>query len=59
MERLGYELVRKHGSHRIYRHPSRRDLPIVNLQEGESGKAKPYQVRQVLEIVETHKLEVN
>ena len=59
MEWLGYKLDRKHGSQRIYRHPSRRDLPIVNLQEGESGKAKPYQVRQVLGIVETHKLEVN
>ncbi len=59
MERLGYKLDRKHGSHCIYRHPSRCDLPIVNLQEGESGKAKPYQVRQVLGIVETHKLEVN
>ena len=57
--RLGYELDRKRGSHRIYRHPRRRDLPIVNLQEGGTGKAKPYQVREVLGIVDTYKLEVD
>jgi predicted RNA binding protein YcfA (HicA-like mRNA interferase family) len=58
LERIGYELARKRGSHHIYRHRSRRDLPIVNLQEGGSGKAKSYQVRQILGIVDAHKLEV-
>ncbi len=57
--RLGYVLDRKRGSHRIYRHPSRPDLPLVNLQESGAGKAKPYQVRQVLGIIETHRLEVD
>ena len=56
---LGYALDRRRGSHRIYRHPSRRDLPLVNLQQGGVGKAKPYQVRQVLGIIETYKLEVD
>jgi len=55
--RLGYELDRKRGSHRIYRHRWRTDLPVVNLQEGGAGKAKPYQVRQALVIIEIFGLE--
>ena len=56
--RIGYALDRKRGSHLIYRHSSQRDLPIVNLQEGPAGKAKPYQVRQVLGLIDAYKLEV-
>ena len=56
--RIGYALDRKRGSHLIYRHTWRRDLPIVNLQEGHAGKAKPYQVRQVLGLIDAYKLEV-
>lgn len=35
------------GSHRIYKTPWAGD-PRVNIQNGEGGKAKPYQVKQVL-----------
>lgn len=35
------------GSHRIYKTPWAGD-PRVNIQKGEGGKAKPYQVKQVL-----------
>lgn len=38
-------------SHRVYRTPWPGD-PRVNIQRGESGKAKPYQVRQVLAAIE-------
>jgi predicted RNA binding protein YcfA (HicA-like mRNA interferase family) len=56
VEALGYMLDRQRGSHRIFRH-ARRDLPIINLQS--DGKtAKPYQVRQVLRLVDEHGLEV-
>jgi hypothetical protein len=55
---MGYALDRKRGSHLIYRHSSRRDLPLVNLQEGQAGKAKPYQVRQVVGLIDAYKLEV-
>jgi hypothetical protein len=55
---LGYALDRKRGSHLIYRHSWRRDLPLVNLQEGQSGKAKPYQVRQVLGLIDAFNLKV-
>jgi hypothetical protein len=56
---LGYVLDRRRGSHLIYMQPSRSDLPLVNLQEGGAGKAKPYQVRQVLGIIETYGLKVD
>lgn len=41
-------------SHRVYKTPWAGD-PRVNIQQGESGKAKAYQVRQVLASV--HMLE--
>jgi hypothetical protein len=37
----------QHGSHRIYKTPWAGD-PRVNIQKGDGGKAKPYQVKQVL-----------
>ena len=37
------------SSHRIYKHPEVREL--LNLQEY-NGKAKPYQVRQLLSLIE-------
>lgn len=57
VEQLGYDERRRVGSHRIYRHATRSDLPLINLQEAGGGKAKPYQVRQVLAIVDAHGLE--
>jgi len=45
----------KAGSHRIYRAPWRGD-PRINIQN-DKGKAKTYQVKQVLLAIE--KLEVN
>ena len=58
VEGLGFVLRRHKGSHRIYRHGGRSELPLVNLQEGPGGKAKPYQVRQVLSLIETYGLEI-
>ena len=51
---FGFRLSRTKGSHHIFVHPRIREL--VNLQE--VGKAKPYQVRQLLEIVERYDLEL-
>ena len=59
VESLGYRFDRQAGSHKLYWHPSRRDLPRINLQEGKSGKAKPYQVKQVLKIIDDNGLEVH
>ncbi len=50
---LGFRLERVRGSHRIYRHP---DVPRpVSLQPAR-GKAKPYQVRQLLRLLEEYNL---
>jgi hypothetical protein len=54
---LGFEEVRRTGSHRIYRHARgrriREQFPLpLNLQCGKNGKAKVYQVRQMLAIAE-------
>ncbi|MGI2335493.1 MAG: toxin HicA [Dehalogenimonas sp.] len=40
----------KGGSHRIYKTPCKGD-PRVNIQD-KNGKAKPYQVRQVLQVLD-------
>jgi predicted RNA binding protein YcfA (HicA-like mRNA interferase family) len=53
VEGLGFELRRVSGSHHIYAHP---EVPeLVNLQD-EQGQAKPYQVRQVLRLIERYGL---
>lgn len=52
---FGFRLSRTKGSHHIFVH--RRVRELVNLQEVD-GKAKPYQVRQLLEIVERYDLEL-
>ncbi len=52
---FGFRLSRTKGSHHILAHPRIREL--VNLQEVH-GKAKPYQIRQLLEIVERYSLEL-
>ncbi|MBD2577129.1 toxin HicA [Oscillatoria sp. FACHB-1406] len=43
--------ARQQGSHLIYKTPWPGD-PRVNIQEGKGGKAKAYQIKQVLEAIE-------
>jgi hypothetical protein len=52
-EAFGFELDRIVGSHHIYRHGQIRE--ILNLQDVR-GKAKAYQVRQLLDLVEEYNL---
>ncbi|MGH9154665.1 MAG: type II toxin-antitoxin system HicA family toxin [Acidimicrobiales bacterium] len=52
-EALGFELDRVRGSHHIYRHPGIGQR--INLQ-ARGGQAKPYQLRQLLDLVERHAL---
>lgn len=55
VESFGFRLSRINGSHFIFVHP---EIPeLVNLQE-HKGKAKPYQVRQFLQLVEEYDLEL-
>ena len=54
-EIFGFRLERVNGSHHIYIHP---DIPkLVNLQNVK-GKAKPYQVRQLLQLIEQYNLQM-
>ncbi len=53
-EAFGFQLDRINGSHHIYLHP---DVPeILNLQNA-NNKAKPYQIKQMLTIIERHNLQ--
>jgi hypothetical protein len=48
-------LDRISGGHHIFLHP---DIPeLVNLQNVK-GKAKPYQIKQLLKIIEKHNLQM-
>jgi predicted RNA binding protein YcfA (HicA-like mRNA interferase family) len=53
VEAFGFRLSRVKGSHHIFVHAGVPEL--VNLQEVK-GKAKPYQVRQFLKLVEEYNL---
>jgi len=53
VEAFGFRLSRVKGSHYIFVHPQVQEL--VNLQNVE-GKAKPYQIRQFLRLVERYNL---
>lgn len=55
-EALGFRLDRTSGSHRIYIHTVHRDAQL-NLQPI-GGQAKPYQVRQLLKLVEEYDLRI-
>ena len=53
-EAFGFHLDRINGSHHIYVHP---DVPeLINLQNV-GGKAKPYQVKQLLNLIERYNLQ--
>ncbi len=52
-EGFGFQLTRINGSHHILVHPHIPEL--VNLQNV-NGDAKPYQIRQLLRLVERHNL---
>jgi predicted RNA binding protein YcfA (HicA-like mRNA interferase family) len=50
---FGFELDRQSGTHRIYRHQASRVR--MNIQP-DKGQAKPYQIRQLLDLSETYGL---
>lgn len=54
-EEIGMVLDRVHGSHFIYKHYN---PPFtISIQETKDGKAKPYQVRQLLAFVDRYDLD--
>ena len=52
-EAFGFRLDRISGAHHIFLHPDLSEL--VNLQNVK-GKAKPYQIKQLLKIIEKYNL---
>lgn len=52
---FGFRLARVSGSHHIYTHPDVQEL--INLQDVK-GQAKPYQVKQLLRIIERYNLKM-
>ena len=55
-EAFGFELKRATGSHHILAHPAMAEL--LNLQPAPDRKAKPYQVKQLMALVERHGLKL-
>jgi len=50
---FGFQVARVRGSHHILRRPGVPEL--LNFQNA-GGKAKPYQIKQLIELVETYNL---
>lgn len=54
-EAFGFRLDRINGSHHVFVHP---DIPeLINLQDVK-GKVKSYQLKQLLNIIEQHNLQM-
>lgn len=54
-EALGFAFERRKGSHRIYAHDRIRQ--IMNIQD-DRGKAKAYQVRQLIDCADRNRLSI-
>jgi len=54
LERFGFVLDRTRGSHHIFIHPGIAEL--LSVQPRKDGKAKPYQLRQFLKLIEEYSL---
>ncbi len=52
---FGFHLSRINGSHHIFVHPEIDEL--LNLQDVK-GKAKPYQIKQFLQLIEQYNLQI-
>ena len=52
---FGFRLDRIAGSHHIFVHPN---VPILVNVQNVGGKAKPYQMRQFLKLVEEYNLQL-
>jgi hypothetical protein len=52
---MGMVLDRVSGSHFIYRHNN--PSFILSIQQTKDGKAKPYRVKQLLDLIDRHGLD--
>jgi len=56
LEKVGFEFIRQKGSHRTFKHPWIKDIDGIQEIQNVKGKAKAYQVRQVLDKIDRHNL---
>jgi predicted RNA binding protein YcfA (HicA-like mRNA interferase family) len=54
LEALGFEQRRTRGSHQVFVHPDLGEILVVRPTRG--GDAKPYQLRQLLRLIEQYAL---
>lgn len=54
---FGFILERMRGSHHMFSHPGIPEL--LSIQPKAGGKAKPYQVRQLVKLIEQYDLSLN
>jgi predicted RNA binding protein YcfA (HicA-like mRNA interferase family) len=52
---FNFQLARTQGSHNIFQHPGIQEL--FNIQNVR-GQAKPYQIKQFLELIEKYDLQI-
>lgn len=57
LEAFDFALKRVSGSHHIFKHPDISDL--LSVQPTKDGKAKPYQIRQFLDLIEEYNLQLD
>ncbi len=57
IEEAGFTFVRQKGSHTLFKHPAIRDYQdaMINVQDFK-GKAKAYQVKMLLDLIEKYGL---
>ncbi len=55
-EAFGFQWIHGEGSHRVYGRTGVREVLVFQPRKG--GQAKPYQVGQLLKLIERYKLEV-
>ncbi len=56
IERAGFSSRRQTGSHRVYSKEG--VVEIINVQPRHRGEAKPYQVKQVRELLVKYKIQI-
>jgi predicted RNA binding protein YcfA (HicA-like mRNA interferase family) len=57
LEAFGFVQNRVRGSHHIFVHDD--IIEILSIQSNENGKAKPYQIRQFIRLIEQYALTLN
>jgi predicted RNA binding protein YcfA (HicA-like mRNA interferase family) len=57
MEYFGFVLIRVRGSHHLYQHPDVEE--VLSVQPRKDNRAKAYQLRQFLKLVEKYKLQLD